>query len=84
MILPSKHLAQSRSLVGVGAEILSQLGEPLAVSELWERVRAARAGKPDEPPLSFDWFVLSLTFLHAIFAVDMSDGVVATARRPQA
>jgi hypothetical protein len=84
MILPSKHLSQSRALVGIGAEILSQLDEPLAVSEIWERVRAVRAGKRDEPPLSFDWFVLALTFLHAIFAVEMSDGVIATSRRPRA
>jgi hypothetical protein len=84
MILPSKHLSQSRALVGIGAEILSQLDEPLAVSEIWERVRAVRAGKRDEPSLSFDWFVLALTFLHAIFAVEMSDGVIATSRRPRA
>jgi hypothetical protein len=81
MILPSKHLSQSRALIGIGAEVLSQLDEPLVVSELWERVRAARAAKPDEAPLSFDWFVLALTFLHSIFAVEMSDGVIATTSR---
>lgn len=42
MILPSKHLSQNRALIGIGAEVLSQIDEPLAVSELWERVRAAR------------------------------------------
>jgi hypothetical protein len=77
MILPSKHLAQSRSLIGVGAEILSQLDEPLTVSELWERTRSARVSKVSELPLSFDWFVLALTFLYAIFAVEMNDGVLA-------
>jgi len=76
MILPSKHLSPSRALVGVGSEILSQLDEPLAVSELWERVRNARANKPEEMPLSFDWFVLALTFLHTVFAVEISDGVI--------
>ena len=81
MILPSKHLSQSRALVGAGAEILSQLDEPLAVSELWERVRTIRAQKPHEAPLSFDWFVLALSFLYAIFAVEMSDGLIATSRK---
>jgi hypothetical protein len=81
MILPSKHLSQSRALLGIGAEVLSQLDEPLAVSELWERVRAARASKADAAPLSFDWFVLALTFLHTIFAVEMSDGVIAAPLR---
>lgn len=82
MILPSKHLPPSRALVNVGSEILSQLDEPLAVSELWERVRTARAGRPGEAQLSFDWFVLALTFLHAIFAVEMRDGLVTMSRRP--
>jgi hypothetical protein len=84
MILPSKHLSQSRALVSIGAEVLSQLDEPLAVSELWERVRSARASKPDAAPLSFDWFVLTLTFLHTIFAVEMSDGVIAAPLRRSA
>jgi len=82
MILPSKHLSPSRALISIGADILSQLDEPLAVSELWERVRAARAGRPGEAPLSFDWFVLALTFLHTIIVVEMNDGLVAMSRRP--
>jgi hypothetical protein len=40
MILPSKHLPPSRALITIGADILSQLDEPRAISELWERVRA--------------------------------------------
>jgi hypothetical protein len=82
MILPSKHLSESRALIRVGGEILSQLEEPCAVSELWERVRTARTGRSGEAPLSFDWFVLALTFLYTIFAVDISDGLIAAARRP--
>jgi hypothetical protein len=64
----------------VGAEILVELGEPRTVSELWERVRLARGTKA--APLSFDWFVLSLSFLYAIAAVDYIEGVIsARARR---
>lgn len=83
MILPNKHLSQSRSLIGVGAEILAQLDEPRAVSELWDRVREARAAGPGLPPLSFDWFALALTFLYAIQGVILERGLVATrSRRP--
>jgi hypothetical protein len=80
VILPSKHLSSSRALIRVGADVLSQLDEPCAVSELWERVRAARANRSSEAPLPFDWFVLALAFLHAIYAVEMRDGIVATTR----
>jgi hypothetical protein len=72
MILPSKHLPETRSLVGIGAEILGQLQEPRAVSELWERVRRARGPMP----LSYDAFVLSLTFLHMVFAVEQTSGLI--------
>ena len=74
MILPGKHLAYDRTLLGVGAEILEQLDEGHTVSELWTRVRLARG--PAATPLSFDWFVLSLSFLYAITAVDLVGGII--------
>jgi hypothetical protein len=74
MILPGKHLRHDRALLGVGGELLSQLGEPHTISELWVRTRAARADK--SAPISFDWFILALSFLYAISAVDYADGIV--------
>jgi len=79
MILPGKHLQQDRALLGVGAEILGHLDEERTVSELWERVRAARG--PIATPLSFDWFILALTFLYAVMAIDFSDGVITARSR---
>ncbi len=81
MILPAKHLRHDRALLDVGAEILSELGENRTVSELWERVRIARATKPDLGPLSFDWFVLSLSFLYAVTALDLASGVISLRRK---
>jgi hypothetical protein len=75
MILPAKHLRHDRALLGVGAEILVELAEPRTVSELWERVRLARGTKAT--PISFDWFVLSLSFLYAIAAVDYIESIVS-------
>ena len=80
MILPSKHLPESRALLAVGAEILPHLNEPRAVSELWERVQTSRVGTTTSAPLSFDWFVLALSFLHAITAVELDRGVIRLAR----
>ncbi len=76
MILPSKHLPPARSLLGIGAEILAQLNEPRAVSEVWERVRSKRASMPNSQALGYDEFVLSMTFLHAIAALDLEDGLL--------
>jgi ABC-3C biological conflict system middle component len=74
LILPGKHLQQSRALLGVGAEILGHLDEERTISELWERIRSARG--PAAIQLSFDWFVLALTFLYAVAAIDLTDGVI--------
>jgi hypothetical protein len=76
MILPSKHIPESRSLAAIGGEILAQLEEPRAVSEIWERVVAARHATGRGAPLPYDWFVLALTFLNSIFAVDLANGLV--------
>lgn len=72
MILPNKHLPQDRALLTVGAELLSQLDEPQTISALWERLRRHRGNLA--LPISFDWFVLTLTFLYATTAVEF-DGV---------
>lgn len=76
MILPGKHLSMGRSLIGVGGEILGQLEQPREVTELWERFKAARVARDADEPISFDWFVLALTFLHIIKAVDMVDDII--------
>ncbi|MER9140313.1 hypothetical protein NKI20_29370 [Mesorhizobium sp. M0830] len=80
MILPGKHLQHDRALLGVGAEILAHLNEDCTVSELWERVRYARG--PAAIPLSFDWFILALTFLYTVAAIDFADGIIRAGNQP--
>ena len=74
MILPNKHLRPDRSILGIGGEILEVLKDDQTVSELWHRVQERR----DETtrPLSFDWFILSLSFLFAIGAVSLDRGLL--------
>jgi hypothetical protein len=69
MILPSKHIRADRSLIAIGGDILGTLAEPRTVSEVWEATRAVNAKREDAVPLTYDWFVLALTFLYAIAAV---------------
>jgi len=70
VIVPGKHLKQDRSLIGVGGEILIILNEPQSVSALWNRVKENRDKAAN--PLSFDLFILSLSFLYAIDAIEYS------------
>ena len=74
MILPTKHLPESHSLLGVGGTILALLGEREAtVSSLWEEFRVARL---ESGRVSFDWFVLGLDLLFALGAIELDRGVL--------
>ena len=81
MILPAKHLGADRAILGVGAEILENLDSPYTVSGLWHRVRINRQAA-EVSPLSFDWFVLALTFLYSVRAVEFEGGKIAAGVRP--
>lgn len=74
MILPGKHLKHDRALLGVGSDILVALNGAQTVSELWEAVQRQRPQTGS--PLSFDWFVLALSFLFAIDAVDFQKSII--------
>jgi len=74
MILPAKHLRQDRSLLGVGSEILAALDDTYTVSELWELVQTRKTHFVN--PLSFDWFILALSFLYAIEAIRYERGIL--------
>lgn len=74
MILPTKHLPEHHSLIGVGGTILALLGEGEAtVSSLWEEFRAARL---ESGRISFDWFVLGLDLLFALGTIELDRGVL--------
>lgn len=74
MILPTKHLPESHSLIGVGGTILALLGERDAtVSNLWDEFRVARK---ESGRVSFDWFVLGLDLLFALGTIEMDRGVL--------
>lgn len=78
MILPTKTLPPSRSLLGVGANLLRLLDEPKPVSRLWPEVKAAYEQIPDAPPISFGWFVLALDLLFLLNAVKLDHGRLVT------
>ena len=76
MILPDKHLADDRSLLGVGADILAGLDHASTVSETWDRFVERRKHNTLGQPVTFDWFVKGLTFLFAIKAITVRDGLL--------
>lgn len=73
MLLPTKKLTPSRSIIGIGADVLSLLDEPKTVSRLWSEFKIKRS---DESPVTFDWFVLALDLLYALAAVNTDRGLI--------
>lgn len=75
MILPTKHVNVSQSLLGLGAKVLKQLDGPASLSHLWERVRS------QEEVSSYDRFLLALDLLYACDAVELDSGLIRRGKR---
>ena len=76
MILPTKHLRPDRSLIGVGAEILESLANPVTVSRLWDDIRSQRSVNSPMPPIDYKWFILALDMLYIFGVVDIENGLI--------
>jgi len=74
MILPTKHISISHSLLGVGAKILELLYHPRTVSSLWSDVSTMHE------VATFERFVLTLDFLYTIGAVEINEGLLHRCR----
>ncbi|TAJ44084.1 ABC-three component system middle component 6 [Methanofollis fontis] len=70
MILPSKHISEEQSLLGVGAVLLYCLEQPQTVTSLWDKVR-------DDPSVgTYERFVLALDLLHITGVINLSQGMI--------
>ena len=70
MILPSKHISEDQTLLGVGGVVLRYLVRPQTVTSLWDKVR-------DEGAVgTFERFVLALNLLHITGVIVFSQGTI--------
>jgi hypothetical protein len=81
VILPTKRLPQDRALLAIGADVLLSLSQPQTVSKLWDEIKLNRLERRFSSQLPFDWFLLSLSLLFAVGAVELIDGRLHRARR---
>lgn len=79
MILPTKHTRPDRALLGVGADVLGLLVQPMTVSSLWDAIRLRRSAETSSPAINYRWFVLALDLLYAIRAIELERGVIRRA-----
>jgi len=76
MILPTKHINFSQSLLGFGAYLLSQLQSPKSIDELWDAYKADYKNNVYLARHSFDNLVMTLIFLYSSGSVAETDGVI--------
>lgn len=70
MILPSKHIRFSESLLGLGGIILSLINEPKTVDEIWLKYSEINNSKTGFPAYhNFDNVILALNYLYLIGAI---------------
>ena len=70
MILPTKHVSFSHSLLGVGAVLLKELSYPLTITALWDKVRACKGVG------SYQRFILALDMLYLLGAIELQSGLL--------
>lgn len=74
MILPTKHIPTSHSLLGVGAKVLAAVERPKTLVALWDQLR-------EQPEVgTFARLVLALDLLYAMSAIDLVDGLITRRR----
>jgi len=76
MILPTKHINFSQSLLGLGSYVLSQLQSPKSIDELWEKYEVDYENKIYLAKHSFDNLIMTLLFLYSIDSVSEKDGMI--------
>ena len=79
MILPTKHIRPDRALIGVGAEVLGTLGQPMTMSKLWDEIRSRRSADTPNTVIDYRWFVLALDLLYLIEAIELEHGLIRRA-----
>ncbi len=70
MILPTKHISQQQSLLGVGAMLLSLLDQPMTVSNVWD------TAKMDPHVGTYSRMVLALDLLFMLELVEFDQGLL--------
>ncbi|OJV54276.1 MAG: hypothetical protein BGO31_13075 [Bacteroidetes bacterium 43-16] len=76
MLLPSKHINFSESLLGFGSYILKELKDPKSVDDLWTIYQLDYSNGFYFGKQTFDNLLLTIIFLYSIDAVKEEGGLI--------
>lgn len=72
MILPTKHISFSESLLGLGAVLMTLIDGNVKVEELWERFQSVNQTDVLPAYHNFESFISALDFLFLAGAISYS------------
>ncbi len=78
MLMPDKHITFSKSILGFGSYLLTNLSSPKSVDALWRKYQKDFEADLYPARFSFDNFLLTVVFLFSIGAVyESEEGVLS-------
>lgn len=76
MLMPSKHINFSQSLLGFGGYLLSKLNVPKDIDELWDEYLKGESLGNNMAKHTFDNMILTLVFLYGVNAITEENGKI--------
>ena len=73
MLIPTKHLRISESIVGLGSFVLESLSKPKSIDDLWKEFQQAYIDKKYPSYHSYEELVLAIVFLYSIGVIFETD-----------
>jgi hypothetical protein len=76
MIMPSKHINFSQSLLGFGSYLLSKLENPMSVDDVWKLYQSDLLKNRYTAKHSFDNLIMTFILLYSINAIESKNGLI--------
>jgi hypothetical protein len=76
MIMPSKHINFSQSLLGFGSYLLQKLEAPKTIDDLWNEYLYDYNNEMFTAYQTFDNLILTLIFLYSINTIEEKNGII--------
>jgi hypothetical protein len=77
MILPSKHLKNCESLMGLASILINEIDKTISIEELWDKFEKINNTEKCPTFHSFDNFVLSIDLLFLLDKVQLFENKLA-------
>ncbi|MGB5990253.1 MAG: ABC-three component system middle component 6 [Marinifilaceae bacterium] len=77
MIMPSKHINFSQSLLGLGSYLLTKLDKPKSIDDIWEEYQFDYENGSYISKHSFDNIVMTFIFLYGVNAIKQEKGIIS-------